>query len=82
MGKDYSKNHIVPKRYLDRFADKGRSQYMIGTRIIEQGKVRFFMQATENVGYEKDIYDIGANVARRSDDGTTAHKSERCRGHT
>lgn len=58
MGKDYSKNHIVPKRYLDRFADKGRSQYMIGTRIIEQGKVRFFMQATENVGYEKDIYDI------------------------
>ncbi len=58
MGKDYSKNHIVPKCYLDRFAEKGRSGYVIGTRLNKDGKLTLYKQATENVGYIKDFYDV------------------------
>lgn len=58
MGKELSKNHIVPKRYLDRFAEKSRNQYVIGTRIKKNDQVIFFPQSTENVGYLKDYYDV------------------------
>lgn len=58
MGKELSKNHIVPKRYLDRFAEKSRNQYVIGTRIKKNDQVIIFPQSTENVGYLKDYYDV------------------------
>lgn len=58
MGEDYKDNHIVPKRYLDRFAEKGRKQYLIGTMVFEDDKAIFFLQSTENVGYITDFYDV------------------------
>lgn len=58
MGKELSKNHIVPKRYLDRFAEKSRNQYVIGTRVKKNDQVIIFPQSTENVGYLKDYYDV------------------------
>lgn len=58
MGEDYKDNHIVPKRYLDRFAEKGRKQNLIGTRVFEDDKAKFFLQSTENVGYITDFYDV------------------------
>lgn len=58
MGKDYSKNHIVPKCYLDRFAEPGRSEYIIGTRLNKDGELKFYKQATDNVGYINDFYDV------------------------
>lgn len=57
MGKDLSKNHIVPKRYLDRFAEKGSSKRIIGTRVFENDTPKFFQSSTDNVGFITDFYD-------------------------
>ena len=51
MAKDYVKQHIVPKRYLDRFGTKDGEKTIIGTRIVSKGNVQFFTESTENVGY-------------------------------
>lgn len=58
MAKDYTNQHIVPKRYLDRFGTKEGKRTIIGTRIVSKGKVRFFTDSTENVGYIKNYYDV------------------------
>lgn len=58
MAKDLTKQHIVPKRYLDRFGRKGGKRTIIGTRLISKGKVRFFEDSTANVGYIKNYYDV------------------------
>ncbi len=58
MAKDYINQHIAPKRYLDRFGTKDGKRTIIGTRIISNGKVRFFTESTENVGYIKNYYDV------------------------
>lgn len=58
MAKDFTKQHIVPKRYLDRFGTKDGKQTIIGTRIVSKGTVRFFTESTENVGYIKNYYDV------------------------
>ena len=58
MAKDLTKQHIVPKRYLDRFGRKDGKQTIIGTRLINKGKVRFFEDSTANVGYIKNYYDV------------------------
>ena len=58
MAKDFTKQHIVPKRYLDRFGTKDGKQTIIGTRIVSKGNVRFFTESTENVGYIKNYYDV------------------------
>lgn len=57
MAENYTKQHIVPKRYLNRFGTKSGDRTIIGTRIISNGKVRFFIDSTENVGYLKNFYD-------------------------
>ena len=58
MAKDYTNQHIVPKRYLDRFGRKDGKRTIIGTRIVSKGKVRFFEDSTTNVGYIKDYYNV------------------------
>ena len=58
MAKGYTNQHIVPKRYLDRFGTKDGKRTIIGTRIVSKGNVRFFTESTENVGYIKIYYDV------------------------
>lgn len=58
MAKDFTNQHIAPKRYLDRFGTKEGKRTIIGTRIVSKGKVRFFTESTENVGYIKNYYDV------------------------
>lgn len=58
MAKGYTNQHIVPKRYLDRFGTKDGKRTIIGTRIVSKGNVRFFPESTENVGYIKNYYDV------------------------
>jgi len=59
MSKEYVKQHIVPKCYLDRFAEQKQGRFVIGTRIItKNGKARLFEQATTEVGYIKNYYDV------------------------
>lgn len=58
MAKGYTNQHIVPKRYLDRFGTKDGKRTIIGTRIVNQDKERFFTDSTANVGYIKNYYDV------------------------
>lgn len=58
MAKDYTNQHIVPKRYLGRFGRKDGKRTIIGTRIVSNGNVRFFEDSTANVGYIKNYYDV------------------------
>lgn len=58
MAKDYTNQHIVPKRYLDRFGKKDGKRTITGTRIVSKGSVRFFEDSTANVGYIKNYYDV------------------------
>ena len=54
MAKDYTNQHIVPKRYLDRFGTKDDKRTIIGARIVDKGNVRFFTDSTVNVGCIKN----------------------------
>ena len=58
MPKDYVKQHIVPKRYLDRFTFEKNGKPVIGVRMEKNGKVSFFTSPTDKVGYIKNIYDV------------------------
>ena len=58
MAKDYTNQHIVPKRYLDRFGTKDGKRTIIGAQIVDKGNVRFFTDSTVNVGYIKNYYDV------------------------
>lgn len=58
MAKDFTDQHIVPKRYLDRFGTKAGKRTIIGTRIVMKGKLKFFSDSTANVGYIKNYYDV------------------------
>ena len=52
---EYTKQHIVPKSYLKRFAQKGESAYRIG--IIQKDN-RHYIDSINNVGYIKNYYDV------------------------
>lgn len=58
MGKEYVNQHIVPKRYLDRFASQIGDKRIIGTRLYTRGKIKFFLESTDNVGFIKNYYDV------------------------
>jgi len=58
MAKEYVDQHIVPKRYLDRFAFQANGKNVIGTRYTKNNEIRLFEQSTENVGYIKDYYTV------------------------
>lgn len=52
---EYTKQHIVPKSYLKRFAQKGESAYRIG--VIQKDN-RHYIDSINNVGYIKNYYDV------------------------
>lgn len=52
---EYTKQHIVPKSYLKRFAQKGETAYRIG--VIQKDN-RHYIDSINNVGYIKNYYDI------------------------
>lgn len=57
MENKYVKQHIVPKRYLDRFAFGGDKVPVIVTRL--NGEIpSFFMASTSDIGYIKNYYDV------------------------
>ncbi|MBR3149403.1 MAG: DUF4238 domain-containing protein, partial [Eubacterium sp.] len=58
MAKQYEKQHIVPKRYLDRFTFNKNGVPVIGVRIIKDGKAKFFTRPTKDVGYQENFYDV------------------------
>ena len=58
MAKQFVNQHIVPKRYLDRFASKVDGKYIIGTRYYEKKQPKLFMASTADVGYIKNFYDV------------------------
>lgn len=58
MGKQYVNQHIVPKRYLDRFASHVDGKNIIRTRYYVKGKPKFFPASTSDVGYIKNFYDV------------------------
>ncbi len=58
MAENFVNQHIVPKRYLDRFGTQSGDKFIIGTRIIVKGKPKFFEDSTEKVGYIKHYYDV------------------------
>ncbi len=46
MSKKYVKQHIVPKRYLDRFAFNANGKNIIGTRLVINNKIKLFENIT------------------------------------
>ena len=58
MGKQFVNQHIVPKRYLDRFASQIDGKYIIGTRYYEKKQPKLFKASTSDVGYIKNFYDV------------------------
>lgn len=58
MAKQFVNQHIVPKRYLDRFASKVDGKYIIGTRYYEKKQPKLFRASTADVGYVKNFYDV------------------------
>lgn len=58
VAKDFTKQHIVPKRYLDRFGTRDGGRTIIGTRVVVKGKPKFLLESTANVGYLKNYYDV------------------------
>ena len=55
---DYVKQHIVPKRYLDRFTFYKSGKPSLGVRIIDKGKVKYFTRPPGDVGFIKRFYDV------------------------
>lgn len=59
MNTAYVKQHIVPKCYLDRFAEFNNGKYLIGTRYVDDnGVVKLFTEVTTKVGYVRNFYDV------------------------
>lgn len=58
MAKQFVNQHIVPKRYLDRFASQIDGKYIIGTRYYEKKQPKLFKASTVDVGYIKNFYDV------------------------
>ena len=58
MAEQFVKQHIVPKRYLDRFTFEKDGKPVIGVRLTTKDKPKFFTSPTEKVGYIKNFYDV------------------------
>ncbi len=58
MGKGYVNQHIVPKVYLDRFAEKKSGKPIIGVRFLRDQQLKLFTSPTSDVGYIKNYYDV------------------------
>lgn len=63
MKEEKVNQHIVPQRYLRRFAEEKNKKYIIGTCIVEKAednktKEKTFTSNISRVGYGKGIYDV------------------------
>lgn len=58
MAKAFVNQHIVPKRYLDRFASEVDGKNIIGVRFCSNRSLHFFSESTSNVGYIRNFYDV------------------------
>ena len=74
MTKRFKKQHIVPKRYLDRFATEIDGKPIIGTRFIEKNKPLLFKKPTADVGYVKNFYDVSDKEDEKYWEHFFAHK--------
>ena len=54
--RSFTKQHIVPRAYLNHFATPGRgkNKFLIGVR---QNDLNHYIDSTDNVGYQKNYYD-------------------------
>lgn len=55
---NYINQHIVPRRYLRRFAVQNNGKYRIQTRIVIKGQEKYISPLIDNVGFRKRIYDV------------------------
>ena len=59
MAKEYVKQHIVPKRYLERFTFKNEyGAPVVGVVLKNTKGIKPFTRSIKDVGYEKNIYDV------------------------
>ena len=58
MADKYIKQHIVPKRYLDRFSERIDGKQIIGVRLFKDQQLKLFTSPTVHVGYIKNYYDV------------------------
>ena len=59
MAEHFRKQHIVPQAYLNRFAKKQDTTYVIGTRLngTESRPVKLFTSPVADVAYKENYYD-------------------------
>lgn len=55
---DHVNQHIAPKRYLSRFAEKNGEKYIVGVVLKREHFLTFFKESIDNVGYVKRFYDV------------------------
>lgn len=58
MAEEYKKQHIVPKRYLDRFGFEGDKKTLIGVKNVKNKGSLIFTRPTDDIGYVKNLYDV------------------------
>ena len=58
MPEEFVKQHIVPKRYLDRFTFLKNGKPVVGVRLNTDSEPKYFTSPTDKVGYVKNIYDV------------------------
>lgn len=56
----YTKQHVVPQSYLQRFAEKNTNNkgYHIGVRLKNKGKINLFTKAIDDIAYVDNYYDV------------------------
>ena len=56
----YTKQHVVPQSYLQRFAKKNTNNkgYHIGVRLKNKGKINLFTKAIDDIAYVDNYYDV------------------------
>ena len=59
-GRAYTKQHVVPQSYLQRFAEKNTNNkgYHIGVRLKNKGNINLFTKAIEDIAYVDNYYDV------------------------
>ena len=59
MSEEYVKQHIVPKRYLDRFAtSNGKGKRYIGVRVNNGKGIKLFKTTTDRIGFVNNVYNV------------------------
>lgn len=56
----FTKQHIVPRAYINNFADRGtgKDKYLIG--VVQKNR-KHYIQSTNNIGYIENYYDVACS---------------------